>query len=236
MARTATGKFVSFVLFSFDTDILQRPQPRLRLVAPMRTLKIVRAPLPQYMRMYSLFLSADVKAKRKPSAYNLFVKEHMKVYLAEHPGKTNRDAMKHVCLPVVSTSLLSHRVFRSARFGKTHRKIQSVARKLRRKLLSSRRKLQHWPPRVRFPRSSLYLHRRMNGRRTHPFFGPSYYFRRFGLFGTLLSISAEAFTLYSKLFCLDAHCTAVVLSRSKPPIFPASSEMRRLSDHQVLRF
>ncbi|KAI0268474.1 hypothetical protein BGY98DRAFT_924885 [Russula aff. rugulosa BPL654] len=46
--------------------------------------------------MHSLFLSADVKAKRKPSAYNLFVKEHMKVYLAEHPGKTNKDAMKHI--------------------------------------------------------------------------------------------------------------------------------------------
>ncbi|KAH9986063.1 hypothetical protein BJV77DRAFT_915815, partial [Russula vinacea] len=38
----------------------------------------------------------DVKAKRKPSAYNLFVKEHMKAYLAEHPGKTNKDAMKHI--------------------------------------------------------------------------------------------------------------------------------------------
>ncbi|KAN0113623.1 hypothetical protein V8E52_007549 [Russula decolorans] len=39
---------------------------------------------------------ADVKTKRKPSAYNLFVKEHMRVYLAEHPGKTNKDAMKHI--------------------------------------------------------------------------------------------------------------------------------------------
>ncbi|KAI9511941.1 hypothetical protein F5148DRAFT_184535 [Russula earlei] len=33
---------------------------------------------------------------RAPSAYNLFVKEHMKTYLAEHPGKTNKDAMKHI--------------------------------------------------------------------------------------------------------------------------------------------
>jgi hypothetical protein len=83
---------------------------------------------------------------------------HMKVYLAEHPGKTNKDAMKHVRLPVLSTSLLSHRVFRSARFGKTHRKIQSVVRKLRRrtlKLLSGRRKLQQRSPRVRLPRLSL---------------------------------------------------------------------------------
>ncbi|KAI9454388.1 hypothetical protein BJY52DRAFT_1284679 [Lactarius psammicola] len=36
------------------------------------------------------------KTKRPPSAYNLFVKEHMKTYLAENPGKTNKDAMKHV--------------------------------------------------------------------------------------------------------------------------------------------
>ncbi|KAH9957144.1 hypothetical protein BC827DRAFT_1083239, partial [Russula dissimulans] len=39
---------------------------------------------------------ADGKAKRPPSAYNLFVKEHMKTYLAEHPGKTNKDAMKYI--------------------------------------------------------------------------------------------------------------------------------------------
>ncbi|KAH9992200.1 hypothetical protein BJV74DRAFT_834837 [Russula compacta] len=39
---------------------------------------------------------SDGKAKRSPSAYNLFVKEHMKTYLADHPGKTNKDAMKHI--------------------------------------------------------------------------------------------------------------------------------------------
>jgi hypothetical protein len=100
-----------------------------------------------------------VKVKRKPSAYNLFVKEHMKVYLAEHPGKTNKDAMKHVCLTILSNFLIPHQVFRSARFGKMHRKIQSVVRKLRRrtlKLLSGRRKLQQRSPRVmRVPRLSL---------------------------------------------------------------------------------
>ncbi|KAN0126283.1 hypothetical protein V8E53_015206 [Lactarius tabidus] len=36
------------------------------------------------------------KIKRAPTAYNLFVKEHMKNYLAENPGKTNKDAMKHI--------------------------------------------------------------------------------------------------------------------------------------------
>jgi hypothetical protein len=83
----------------------------------------------------------------------------MKVYLAEHPGKTNKDAMKHVCLPILSTHLIPHQVFRSARFGKMHRKIQSVARKLRRrtpKLLSGRRKLQQRYPRMmRVPKLSL---------------------------------------------------------------------------------
>jgi hypothetical protein len=39
--------------------------------------------------------------KRAPSAYNLFVKEHMKTYLADNPGKTNKDAMKHVCITVM---------------------------------------------------------------------------------------------------------------------------------------
>ncbi|KAH8983964.1 hypothetical protein EDB86DRAFT_166798 [Lactarius hatsudake] len=39
---------------------------------------------------------AEGKPKRPPSAYNLFVKEHMKTYLAENPGKTNKDAMKHI--------------------------------------------------------------------------------------------------------------------------------------------
>ena len=49
-----------------------------------------------------------MKAKRKPSAYNLFVKEHMKTYLAENPGKTNKDAMKHVCLPTFRISSFAH--------------------------------------------------------------------------------------------------------------------------------
>lgn len=83
----------------------------------------------------------------------------MKVYLAEHPGKTNKDAMKHVWLPILSTFLISYQLFRSARFGKMHRKIQGAARKLRRrapKLLSGRRKLQQRCPRVtRVPRLSL---------------------------------------------------------------------------------
>jgi hypothetical protein len=44
-------------LYSFPcrrTDPLQRSQPRPQLVAPMRSPKIVRAPLPSYMRMCSL--------------------------------------------------------------------------------------------------------------------------------------------------------------------------------------
>lgn len=80
----------------------------------------------------------------------------MKVYLAEHPGKTNKDAMKHVCPPTLSTFLIHDQVFRLARFGKMHRKIQGVARKLRGrtpKLLSGRRKLPTL--RVRLPRLSL---------------------------------------------------------------------------------
>ncbi|KAI0298059.1 hypothetical protein B0F90DRAFT_1633135 [Multifurca ochricompacta] len=47
------------------------------------------------MRIYSYF-AAEGKTKRPPSAYNLFVKEHMKTYLADNPGKTNKDAMKHI--------------------------------------------------------------------------------------------------------------------------------------------
>lgn len=59
-----------------------------------------------YMCIYlctPLFFPADGKAKRSPSAYNLFVKEHMKAYLADNPGKTNKDAMKHVRLAARSS-------------------------------------------------------------------------------------------------------------------------------------
>ena len=160
MARTASGKFVSLCCSpltpnKYSTETTTKTATRRANAKPKDSQSFTSA---IYAHALTFFLSADVKAKRKPSAYNLFVKEHMKVYLAEHPGKTNKDAMKHVRLPVLSTSLLSHRVFRSARFGKTHRKIQSVVRKLRRrtlKLLSGRRKLQQRSPRVRVPRLSL---------------------------------------------------------------------------------
>jgi hypothetical protein len=83
----------------------------------------------------------------------------MKVYLAEHPGKTNKDAMKHVCLLILSTFLIPHQVFRSVRFGKMRRKIQGADRKLRRrtpKLPSGQRKPQQRSPRVmKVPRLSL---------------------------------------------------------------------------------
>ncbi|KAH9173771.1 hypothetical protein EDB89DRAFT_1957635 [Lactarius sanguifluus] len=49
-----------------------------------------------YMRIYLYPSAAEGKPKRPPSAYNLFVKDHMKSYLAENPGKTNKDAMKHI--------------------------------------------------------------------------------------------------------------------------------------------
>ena len=123
----------------------------------------------------------------------------MKVYLAEHPGKTNKDAMKHVCLPILSTFLIPHQVFRLARFGKMHRKTQSAARKLRRRtprLLSGRRKLHRRSPRMmRVPRLSLAA---TNERLQIPYptFGQSYSLRRFGPFGILLSISAQVFALY----------------------------------------
>jgi hypothetical protein len=63
-----------------------------------------------YIRIYSLSPSVEGKPKRPPTAYNLFVKEHMKNYLAENPGKTNKDAMKHVrpILPLVLLFTHSH--------------------------------------------------------------------------------------------------------------------------------
>ena len=49
------------------------------------------------MHTWHIFTSTSVeKTKRAPTAYNLFVKEHMKAYLSDNPGKTNKDAMKHV--------------------------------------------------------------------------------------------------------------------------------------------
>lgn len=53
-----------------------------------------------------MFSAAEGKTKRPPSAYNLFVKEHMKSYLADNPGKTNKDAMKHVRLELKALALL----------------------------------------------------------------------------------------------------------------------------------
>jgi hypothetical protein len=115
----------------------------------------------------------------------------MKVYLAEHPGKTNKDAMKHVCLPILSTFLIPHQVFRSGRFGKMHRKIQSAARKLRRripKLLQGRRKLQQRSPRVRVHRLSLAATNERS--RSHdPAFDQFYSLRRFGPFGIIVYFS-----------------------------------------------
>jgi hypothetical protein len=60
--------------------------------------------------MFTSFLSAEGKGKKRaPSAYNLFVKEHMKTYLADNPGKTNKDAMKHVSLTVLAIVLATYR-------------------------------------------------------------------------------------------------------------------------------
>jgi hypothetical protein len=60
------------------------------------------------MHIYLLSTPAEGKAKRAPSAYNLFVKEHMKTYLVDNPGKTNKDAMKHVRLILSLVLLFIH--------------------------------------------------------------------------------------------------------------------------------
>lgn len=158
-----------------------------------------------------------MKAKRKPSAYNLFVKEHMKAYLAEHPGKTNKDAMKHVCLPTFKFSSLPTNISRSAHFGKMHQKIQSAVRKLRRrhpKPLSGRRELQQRSQRVmRVPRLSLAATTEWLQVSSHVLvFDLLHSLRRFGPFGTLLSISALVLALYSIMFHT---LRTVVLSRCK---------------------
>lgn len=58
------------------------------------------------MRLYIyVSTSVEAKTKRAPTAYNLFVKEHMKSYLSDNPGKTNKDAMKHV-RPILPLALL----------------------------------------------------------------------------------------------------------------------------------
>jgi hypothetical protein len=49
-----------------------------------------------YVQILLLLLANGKETKRAPSAYNLFVKEHMKTYLTDNPGKTTKDAMKHV--------------------------------------------------------------------------------------------------------------------------------------------
>jgi hypothetical protein len=102
-----------------------------------------------YMRIYSMpfFLSAG-KTKRAPSAYNLFVKEHMKTYLADHPGKTNKDAMKHVRLVYSFNPSITDEIPRSAHFGKMHPRIPSVVRRRPPKVQNGRRR----PPQV-FPRA-----------------------------------------------------------------------------------
>jgi hypothetical protein len=88
----------------------------------------------------------DVKEKKRaPSAYNLFVKAHMKAYLADNPGKTNKDAMKHVCRYLCVSSISPINMSRLAHFGKMHLRTPSVVRKQRRRLprqLSGQRKLQ----------------------------------------------------------------------------------------------
>jgi len=69
------------------------------------------SPLSSCMRICShpsRLLADGKEKKRTPSAYNLFVKEHMKTYLADNPGKTNKDAMKHVCLSISFIIIAAH--------------------------------------------------------------------------------------------------------------------------------
>lgn len=130
----------------------------------------------------------------------------MKVYLAEHPGKTNKDAMKHVCLPFLSTFLIPYQIFRSARFGKMHQKIQRVAKKSRRrtpKLRGDRRKEQQRSQRVMtVPRLSLAA---MNERSQVLWSSLwSILLRRLRPFGTYYCLFQPRF-LACILFCLHAH-------------------------------
>jgi hypothetical protein len=43
-----------------------------------------------------LFIGGE-KTKRAPSAYNVFVKEQMKVFKEEFPDKPHKEAMSWVC-------------------------------------------------------------------------------------------------------------------------------------------
>jgi hypothetical protein len=113
-----------------------------------------------YIRIYSLSPSVEGKPKRPPTAYNLFVKEHMKNYLAENPGKTNKDAMKHVrpILPLVL--LFTHSHFQIGALWKdapeNPRRGQAVKERPPRRHRSGQRRLSQRILRVRMaPRSSL---------------------------------------------------------------------------------
>ena len=79
-----------------------------------------------HTRAYTHSTPAEGKTKRAPSAYNLFVKEHMKTYLSDNPGKTNKDAMKHVrpILRLCFSSLMT--ISRSACCGKMRLRIPGV--------------------------------------------------------------------------------------------------------------
>lgn len=50
----------------------------------------IYAPSPELM---------SIPGTRAPSAYNLYMKEHLKSYKDENPGVAQKDAMKAVCTP-----------------------------------------------------------------------------------------------------------------------------------------
>jgi hypothetical protein len=107
--------------------------------------------------VHILLLAEGKGKKRAPSLYNLFVKEHMKTFLADNPGKTNKDAMKHVCPHHVSYRPCHSSTSRLAHFGKMRPRILSAVWRPRRRFPkppSDQRKLQQMTLLPKVPRSS----------------------------------------------------------------------------------
>ena len=79
---------------------------------------------------YSPNLDKEDKPKRAPSAYNLFVRAHMKEWKDSHPGAPVKEAMAEV--RNTSAYMLLHFIrycSRSQQCGEMHLTTQTVARK-----------------------------------------------------------------------------------------------------------
>ena len=115
MARTATGGYLLYRLSSLLLKLSVETSTKTATRRANTKSKDSKCHARIHAHILSVLSAAEGKTKRPPTAYNLYVKEHMKTYLADNPGKTNKDAMKHVGL-VSSCSSLHSRRFLDWRF------------------------------------------------------------------------------------------------------------------------